>query len=106
MGCRAAIAHALVVGALKEMIPIEQKETVRQMELSRLGSWMQTYFPAAKKGDAASAKVYLKVAAEHSKWAGLYADHGSGGVNIAVNNTVQSNAKHFGIAVNSITPMK
>ena len=101
MGCKSpTVAHQLVIGALQEMMPLEQKQNVRQMELGRLEKLMQTYFPKARKGDADAAKVYLKLAAEHSKLAGLYPDpHGSGGVNVNIGNETPSDASRFGINI-------
>jgi hypothetical protein len=107
LGCKSAtIAHQLVIGALAEMSPIEQRDTVRQMEISRLGKLMATYFPPAQKGNASAAKVYLKVAAEHSKLCGLYPE--GGGLTINNNNVVAGSAadhvSRFGISVKFCKP--
>jgi hypothetical protein len=47
---------------------------------------MAVYFPEAEKKDAAAAKVYIKLAAEHSKLAGLYPDDRQS--RVTINNAV------------------
>jgi hypothetical protein len=91
MGCRPSVAHDLVVGGMKDLIPIERRETVRQMELSRLEELMRVHFPKAKTGDIERTNVYLKVAAEYSKLAGLYPE--SGGNNQQVNINVDNRSE-------------
>lgn len=103
MKCATSVAHELVVSGLSELAPIEQRENVRALELLRLEGLIETYFPAAKKGDVDAAKVYVKLAQEHSRLAGLYPQAGGFTINnhafAGGNAEASHDAERFGIKV-------
>jgi hypothetical protein len=105
MGCRPSVAHALVVAGMTDLIPIERKETVRLLEMSRLERLMAIYFPAAEKGDVVSTGVYLKLSSEYSKLTGLYPAE-TGGHGPMINNILNVDAHSEGGAANEPLQVK
>src|SRR6516225_8514002 len=79
-------AQSHVIAAVKDLMPVDQRAEVLQLELDRLDAMQSSIAANAEKGDLAAIKVMLDLMALRAKYLGLHPTGGSGNVNVNIAN--------------------
>jgi hypothetical protein len=108
LGCHPSTAQSYVIRAMKDMLPVEKREQVLQMEMQRLDLMQAAVYRNAEDGDIPSQEAVLKIMHQRARYCGLYPDSGKGGgvhFNIGANPTGPS-AEDTGIQVTFVAATK
>jgi hypothetical protein len=96
-------AQSHVIAAVKDLMPVDQRAEVLQLELDRLDAMQSSIAANAEKGDLAAIKVMLDLMALRAKYLGLHPTGGSGNVNVNIaNNNGTPDARQTGIQVTMV----
>ena len=103
LNCHPSTAQSYVIRAMKDMLPVEKREAVLQMELQRLDMMQAAVYRNAEDGDIHAQEAVLKIMHQRARYLGLYPDSGKGG-GMHVNIGTGSNAEDTGIEVHFVMP--
>jgi len=101
LNCHPSTAQSYVIRAMKDLLPVEKREAVLQMELQRLDMMQAAVYRNAEDGDIHAQEAVLKIMHQRARYLGLYPDTGKGGgvhVNIGGDPSAP-NAEDTGISV-------
>jgi hypothetical protein len=62
LNCHPSTAQSYVIRAMKDMLPVEKREAVLQMELQRLDTMQAAVYRNAEDGDIPSQEAVLRIA--------------------------------------------
>ena len=103
LGCHPSTAQSYVIRAMKDMLPVEKREAVLQMELQRLDTMQAAVFRNAEDGDIPSQEAVLRIMALRARYLGLFPDKGGG---VHVNIGTGPNAETEGIQVEFVRAVR
>jgi hypothetical protein len=98
-------AHELCVEYLRDMVPVETRETVLRLELEKLDMLEAAFAADAAKADIPAAEMVLRISNQRAKLLGLYPDTSKGGhgaVHVNVSNSAAPDAEDVGIQISFI----
>ena len=101
LGCHPSTAQSYVIRAMKDMLPVEKREAVLQMELQRLDMMQAAVYP--EDGDIPSQEAVLRIMALRARYLGLFPDKGGG---VHVNIGTGPNAETEGIQVEFVRAVR
>jgi hypothetical protein len=82
---------------MKDLLPVEKREAVLQMELQRLDMMQAAVYRDADTGDIPAQEAVLKIMHQRARYLGLYPDSKGGGVHVNIGTS--GNAEDTGIQV-------
>ena len=97
LNCHPSTAQSYVVHAMKDLLPVEKREAVLQMELQRLDMMQAAVYRNAEDGDIHAQEAVLKIMHQRARYLGLYPDSKGGGVHVNIG--TGPNAESEGIQV-------
>jgi hypothetical protein len=103
LNCHPSTAQSYVVHAMKDLLPVEKREAVLQMELQRLDMMQASVYRDAENGDIHAQEAVLKIMHQRARYLGLYPDSGKGGVHVNIG-TGSPSAEDTGIEVHFVRP--
>ena len=103
LNCHPSTAQSYVVRAMKDLLPVEKREAVLQMELQRLDTMQAAVFRNAEDGDIPSQEAVLRIMALRARYLGLFPDKGGG---VHVNIGTGPNAETEGIQVEFVRAVR
>ena len=103
LGCHPSTAQSYVIRAMKDMLPVEKREAVLQMELQRLDMMQAAVYRNAEDGDIPSQEAVLRIMALRARYLGLFPDKGGG---VHVNIGTGPNAETEGIQVEFVRAVR
>ena len=104
LNCHPSTAQSYVVRAMKDLLPVEKREAVLQMELQRLDMMQAAVYRNAENGDIPAQEAVLKIMHQRARYLGLYPDNGKGsGVHVNIGGPVGESAEDTGIQVTFVT---
>jgi DNA-binding CsgD family transcriptional regulator len=109
LGCHPSTAQSYVIRAMKDMLPVEKREAVLQMEMQRLDMMQAAIYRNAEDGDIPAQEAVLKIMHQRARYLGLYPDNGKGGGHVQLNfggDPSAPNAENEGIQVTFVRPTK
>ena len=101
LNCHPSTAQSYVVHAMKDLLPVEKREAVLQMELQRLDMMQAAVYRKAEDGDIHAQEAVLRIMHARARYLGLYPDAKGGGVHV---NIGSSTAEDEGIQVVFVRP--
>jgi hypothetical protein len=97
--CHPSTAQSYVIHAMKDMLPVEKRQEILQMEMQRLDMMQAAVYRDAENGDIPAQEAVLRIMNARARYLGLYPDNGKGGgVNISIGAS-GPNAEDTGIQV-------
>jgi hypothetical protein len=108
LGVHSSTAQSYVIHAMKDMLPVEKREQVLQMEMQRLDLMQASIYRNAEDGDIPSQEAVLRIMHQRAGYCGLYPSDKNGGQHVHFNlgGDPASNAEDTGIQVEFIRATK
>ena len=104
LNCHPSTAQSYVIRAMKDLLPVEKREAVLQMELQRLDMMQAAVYRNAEDGDIHAQEAVLKIMHQRARYLGLYPDSGKGGVHVNIG--TGPNAETEGIQVEFVRAVR
>jgi hypothetical protein len=109
LNCHSSTAQSYVIRAMKDLLPVEKREAVLQMELQRLDMMQASIYRNAEDGDIHAQEAVLKIMHQRARYLGLYPDSSKGGGHVHLNfdgDPSAPNAENEGIVVTFVRPSR
>jgi hypothetical protein len=108
LNCHPSTAQSYVIRAMKDLLPVEKREAVLQMELQRVDMMQASVYRNAEDGDIHAQEAVLKIMHQRARYLGLYPDSGKGaGVHVNIGgDPAAPNAETEGVVVTFVRPSR